>query len=75
LKKLGKYMRIAYLTEDAVLYGDSVQLKYKRRGHSSLGSGPSTSKCPPVESLKKGTRIKITYTDKYLNQLLKVEIA
>ena len=69
-----KVTRIATLTEDATLYKDSVQLHYKRRGFSSLGSGPPRSCCPPIEKLKRGTKIRITYnTD--MNQILHVALA
>jgi len=55
--------RIAYLRADATSYQDSLQLHYKRRGFSSLFCGPPKRVCPPVDQLKKGTKIRITFQD------------
>ncbi len=63
--------KIATLTKDATVYEDSIQLHYKRRGFTSLFTGPPSSICPPVKNLKKGTKIRIFYDR---NRVLKVEL-
>lgn len=72
-EEMKRAKRIATLTQDATLYENSIQLHYKRRGYSSLFSGPPASICPPVELLKKGTKIRLTFDDRYV-QLLKIEL-
>ena len=64
--------RIAYLTEDARIYRNSIQLHYRRRGFGSLGSGPPIAICPPVEKLKKGTKVRLTLV---AGKITKVELA
>ena len=63
MKELRNGTRIAYLTADATSYKDSLQLRYKRWGFSSLFCGPPKSVCPPVDQLKKGTKIRLTFRD------------
>lgn len=53
--------RIATLTKDAEIYENSVQLHYKRRGFSSLFLGPRKEICPPIEKLKKDTKIRLFF--------------
>ena len=80
---MGKVRRIAYLTEDAKIFGDSVQLHYTRGGFSSLGAGPPASVCPPAEMLKKGTKVRLTVVgqprlagkDIAFGKITKVELA
>lgn len=67
--------RIAYLTEDATIYRDSAQLHYKRRGLSAGFSGPPLEVCPPIEQLKKGTKLRITFDYPWGGKVLKVELA
>lgn len=67
-----KVRRIAYLTDDARIFNDSVQLSYRRRGFSSLGSGPPMAICPPVEKFKKGTKLRLTLVGQ---KITKVELA
>lgn len=64
--------RIAVLTKDATLYEDSIQLNYKRRGFSALFSGPPKTVCPPIEKLKKGTKIRLTFQNE---RVMSVELA
>ena len=64
--------RIAYLTEDATIYKDSVQLHYRKGGFTSFGSGPPIAICPPIEKLKKGTKLRLTLVGQ---KVTKVELA
>ena len=67
--------RVAFLTEDAEVYKDSIQLHYKRRGLSSGFSGPSAEVCPPLEQLKKGTKVILTLSRPRCGNVLKVKLA
>lgn len=70
-----KYRKVAYLTEDATLYRDSIQLHYKRRGISGNFSGPPAKVCPPVEKLKKDTKVHLFFDYPWGGRVLKVELA
>ena len=51
------YQRVGYLNEDARLFpnGAGKYIHYRRRHHPSLGTCADDS--PPIENLKKGTKI------------------
>ena len=68
------FKRVAYLTEDATRYKDSIQLHYRRRGLSGGFSGPPMTICPPVEKLKKGTKIHLFFNYPWGGEILKVEL-
>jgi len=63
--------RIARLIADATPYKDSLQLRYKYRGFSSVFCGPPKSVCPPIDQLKINTRIRLIL-DK--GRVIKVEL-
>ncbi len=62
---------IVKLTADAISYKDRLQLHYKRWGFYSLFCGPPKKICPPVDQLKKGTKIRLTLHN---GKVLKVEL-
>ena len=68
---MSNYKRIAYLTEDTTLSRDSIRLHYRRRGVIAGFSGPPATVCPPVEKLKKGTRVQLKFN---CGEVLKVEL-
>lgn len=74
-KRSKTYKRVAYLTEDATLYKDSVQLHYNRRAQHGAFSGPPASVCPPVELLKKGTKIYLFFDYPWGGKVLRVRLA
>lgn len=69
------YKRVAYLTEDATPYKESVQLNYKRRGVRGAFSGPPSLVCPPIETLKAGTKVILTFDYPWGGRVLKVGLA
>jgi len=67
--------RVAYLTEDAEAYKESIQLHYRRRGLSGGFSGPPAPVCPPLDKLTKGTKVILTFDYPWGGKVLKVELA
>ena len=66
--------RTAWLTEDASVYRDSAQLRYRKRGdRQPVFSGPPLSVCPPLDQLKKGAKVRIHYDTK--GAIVKVKLA
>ena len=70
-----QHKRVAYLTEDATHYRDSIQLHYRRRGMSGGFSGPPAKVCPPVEKLKKGTKVYLYFDYPWGGDVIKVKLA
>lgn len=66
----------AILTQDATLIQDHVQLNYNRKTESGFDwrcfVGPPKQVCPPIETLKEGTKIIIFFEN---SKVVKVELA